>query len=183
MLPPLPEAPAPAPRLAPEPPLPTATHTVRQGDCLWGIAAQYGLSPAELAAANALPNPSIIYAGQQLKVVGVRLYYDGKPVIADTPAIKVKGRTVAPFRAIVEKLGGTVVWDAASSRATAAARGRNIAVTIGSDQATVDTEIVAMDAPAELRRDRTMVPLRLLGDVLGLGLRYAEGAVHIASAR
>ncbi len=43
-------------------------HTVQPGESLWGIAAQYGVSIAAIAQTNALADPSVIYAGQQLVI-------------------------------------------------------------------------------------------------------------------
>ena len=46
------------------------THVVRRGETLSGIAARYGTSVAHLARANRLANPSLIIAGQSLRVPG-----------------------------------------------------------------------------------------------------------------
>lgn len=46
------------------------THIVQYGENLSTIAVQYGTTWQELARINALSNPSIIYAGQSLNVVG-----------------------------------------------------------------------------------------------------------------
>jgi LysM repeat protein len=65
---PAPVAPAPTP--APEPPGAAApgdgTYTVRQGDTLWSITRQLGLSISELIAANRAVSPNRIYPGQVL---------------------------------------------------------------------------------------------------------------------
>jgi len=42
------------------------SHLVRPGESLWEIARRYGKSPAEIAAANKLSNPELIYPGQKL---------------------------------------------------------------------------------------------------------------------
>ena len=79
-----PSAPAPAapstPAVAPAPPTAPApasaaaaprTHTVRSGEHLTGIARHYGVTVAEVVAANAIANASRIYAGQLLTIPGV----------------------------------------------------------------------------------------------------------------
>lgn len=48
----------------------SATHTVKAGESLSQIAAQYGMKSSELANANAITNPDRIYVGQVLKVSG-----------------------------------------------------------------------------------------------------------------
>jgi LysM repeat protein len=61
---PVPAADTPAPPV--ETPAGTATYTVRTGDTLFQIAARHGVNLAELAAANNIYNPALIYVGQTL---------------------------------------------------------------------------------------------------------------------
>jgi LysM repeat protein len=181
MLPPMPQIPAPVAKVAAEPASRPSTYTVLPGDCLWDIAARCGVSAARLAQMNGLTDPRLIHPGQQLRVPGVNIYFDGKLVTGDAPATVVEGRTIAPLRVVVEQLGGAVAWDPNTRSATADARGRKIAVSIGSAEARVDGAAVSMGAPAELTSSRTMVPLRFLGDALKLSLRCEESAVYVAS--
>ena len=58
-----PSTPAPAPAVP-------RTHTVRSGEHLTGIARQYGVTIAEIVAANGIANASRIYAGQRLTIPG-----------------------------------------------------------------------------------------------------------------
>jgi hypothetical protein len=44
----------------------------------------------------------------------VKLVINGAPLQAEVPAINFKGRTLAPVRALVEAVGGTVAWDGSS---------------------------------------------------------------------
>lgn len=48
----------------------SSVYTVKSGDTLSGIAAQYGTSYEYLANLNGLSNPNMIYVGQQLKISG-----------------------------------------------------------------------------------------------------------------
>lgn len=44
-------------------------YTVKRGDTLWGIAAQYGVTLASLIAVNPqIKNPNLIYAGNQVRI-------------------------------------------------------------------------------------------------------------------
>lgn len=58
--PPYPPNPTPAPTQC------VAYYTVRCGDTAWGIANYYGITVNQLAKANHLKNPSVIYVGQKL---------------------------------------------------------------------------------------------------------------------
>jgi len=58
-----PAAPAPAPA-----PVGAGYHVVRFGETLFSIGRLYGVNPYAIAAANHLPNPNRIYAGQRLYI-------------------------------------------------------------------------------------------------------------------
>lgn len=48
----------------------TRTHTVQPGETLFSIARRYGLTVEQVAAANGITNPALIYAGQVLVIPG-----------------------------------------------------------------------------------------------------------------
>ena len=60
--------PTPTPKPTPAPA--AKAHTVKTGETLFGIAAQYGTTYQSLAAINGITNPNLIYAGQVLKLSG-----------------------------------------------------------------------------------------------------------------
>lgn len=66
---PLPEAPLPSPTPSPATP-PPSTYVVQPGDTLMGIAAVFGVYFAEIATANGIANPNLIYPGQTLVIPG-----------------------------------------------------------------------------------------------------------------
>jgi LysM repeat protein len=53
---------------APAPPASGSTYTVRRGDTLSAIALRYGVSAWSIAQLNGIPNPSLIYVGQVLRI-------------------------------------------------------------------------------------------------------------------
>lgn len=46
----------------------SSVYTVRAGDTLWGIAQRYGTSVSALAQANNIPDPALIYPGEQIRI-------------------------------------------------------------------------------------------------------------------
>lgn len=97
------EAAAPALPAPASAPAADRTHTVRSGEHLTGIARTYGTSIAAIVKANALANPSRIYAGQRLTIPG-----------AAAPAAPAKAAPAAPSPV------------AASSSAPSAARSHTV---------------------------------------------------------
>jgi LysM repeat protein len=183
MLPPKPVEATPAPRVAAEPMPTRIAYVVRTNVRLDRLAAGLGLPAAEIARANNIAADSVISAGQRLAIPSTPVAFDGKPLAFDAPAVIADGRAIVPFRKVMEEAGGQVTWDSKQRRASAIARGHEITVAIGSDQAQVDGSAVAMGSAAQIRCDRTVVPLRFLGDALDLALQYQDGVIHIASAR
>ena len=59
-------------------------YTIVSGDTLGGIASRFGVSVSELASANGIANPNLIYAGQQIVI----------PSGSDTPATTSSNITV-----------------------------------------------------------------------------------------
>ncbi len=183
MLPPRPVERTPAPKLTAAPAPAETVYVVQAGDWLWAIASEYGVHPREIARANGLSDVSVIHPGQRLVIPTTPVYFDNRPLRAEVPTTIANGRAIVPFRPVIEEAGGSVVWQPVERRASAVARGHEIAVTAGSDQAQVDGGQVAMGMPAALRSNRMVVPLRFLGDALDLALQYEDGIIHIASGR
>lgn len=185
MLPPKAQEVAPAPKLAAAPTPPAAEETlyvVQPGDCLWTIAAAHHISADRLAQFNGITDPYLIHPGQRLSLPPAPIYYDGRPLPGVPPQIT-QGRALVSFRSVVQEAGGVVAWEAAPRKASALAGGHQIAVTIGSAVAQVDGGVRNMGLAAALHANRTMVPLRFLGETLDLILQYQDGVIHIASAR
>jgi hypothetical protein len=173
----------PAPKLTAAPAPAETVYVVQAGDWLWQIAAEYAVHPREIARANGLTDASVIHPGQRLVIPTTPVYFDNRPLRAQVPTTIANGRAIVPFRPVIEEAGGSVQWEPAERRASAVARGHEIAVTAGSDQAQLDGGQVAMGMPAALRSNRMVVPLRFLGDALDLALQYQDGIIHIASGR
>lgn len=74
-------------QVAPSAP-PQRTHTVQAGDTLFSIARTYGITVDELAAANALVDPNLLFAGQVLTIPGqvVETVVGETAVPANTPS-------------------------------------------------------------------------------------------------
>lgn len=96
------------------------------------------------------------------------------------PYIK-NNRTYVPIRFIAEELGYDVKWDGANRKVTMTNDGTTVELTIGSNKMKVNGKTVLLDAPAEIRDDRTFVPLRAIAEAFGEKVDYSKDykAVYI----
>lgn len=96
------------------------------------------------------------------------------------PYIK-NNRTYVPIRFIAEELGYDVKWDGANRKVTMTNDGTTVELTIGSNKIKVNGKTVLLDAPAEIRDDRTFVPLRAIAEAFGEKVDYSSDykAVYI----
>lgn len=96
------------------------------------------------------------------------------------PYIK-NNRTYVPIRFIAEELGYDVKWDGPNKKVTMTSDGTTVELTIGSNKMMVNGKAVLLDAPAEIRDDRTFVPLRAIAEAFGEKVDYSQDykAVYI----
>ena len=100
------------------------------------------------------PKLAVLVDGRKVKFQG------GDPVSEN-------GRIQVPLRGIGEALGATVEYDGASKKVTYIKENKSIVLTMGSKQAVVDNQAVAMDIAAKAVKGRTYVPLRFVSENLG----------------
>ncbi|MDD3290329.1 MAG: copper amine oxidase N-terminal domain-containing protein [Eubacteriales bacterium] len=113
-----------------------------------------------------------IYAEPEISV-----YVDGTKIVSDTPAIIVDGRTMLPFRSILNALGvdnESITWDAGSRSIEIHHNNKYIFLMIG------NTDFLILDLKNELpvknpdpmdvapfiRDGRTLVPVRFISKAL-----------------
>ncbi|QGU00481.1 N-acetylmuramoyl-L-alanine amidase [Candidatus Syntrophocurvum alkaliphilum] len=77
------------------------------------------------------------------------------------------GRTLVPLRAIFEAMGAVVEWDNDTRTVTAVKNNTVVVLPIGSTEPTVNDEKWELDVPAKIVQDRTLAPLRFVGEAFG----------------
>ncbi len=97
--------PAEPPVALPPEPADVVLHTVLDGDTLFKIATQYGLTVADLVQANAIEDPTLIYVGQQLLIPGVQ----PPRIAAELPAPATR-LTVNPLVLVEGQTGHFKLW-------------------------------------------------------------------------
>ena len=92
------------------------------------------------------------------------IFLDKQQLTFDVPPIIENDRTLVPLRAIFEAMGATVDWDDGSRTVTAQKGGTTVVLTIGSTSPTINGVVNKLDVPAKIRGDRTLAPLRFVGE-------------------
>lgn len=109
--------------------------------------------------------------------VGVTI--DGTPVrfAGDygVPFLDSAGRTQVPFRRTLEVFGCTVSWDNPSRTAWAEKNGVQVAVPIGQPWMTVNGHRVDLDTAAQIRDNRTYLPIRPVVEAFGAAVTWDGG--------
>ncbi len=92
---------------------------------------------------------------------------------ADKPLIDDAGRTQVPIRYVAEALNCKVDWNDAEQTAIITTEdGRQINITIGSNVLISGGNPMEMDTKAIIVNDRTYIPIRFLGDAMGISVGY-----------
>ena len=98
---------------------------------------------------------------------GLKVVFNGEPMKFDTAPYIEDGTTRVPMRAIFEALGAQVEWNSEDKTVTAEKDGTKIRLTIGGNTAYINGSECALNAPAQVKNGRTMVPLRFVSEALG----------------
>lgn len=92
------------------------------------------------------------------------------------------GRVMVPYRAIFEKLGAEVGFDN-SNPAKPVISGvlgdRKIILTPGHNKALLGSKEILLDAAPEVIDGRTLVPLRFVGESLGLSVTWDAKTANV----
>jgi len=124
------------------------------------------------------PNSSQVFAiSTQAKTPIVML--DGQQMQFEVPPIIENGRTLVPLRAIFEAMGAQVDWNNATQTVTATRGSTTVVLTIGSTSPTVNGQAWPLDVPAKIVSDRTLAPLRFIGEAFGGTVTWDEAAYTV----
>ncbi|GAB1476817.1 hypothetical protein MASR2M70_16530 [Bacillota bacterium] len=118
----------------------------------------------------------------------LRLVVDGKDVTAGAVPVIQNSRTLVPLRVVAEELGSEVSWNG---------NDRTVLIVKGNDKIKlkIDSRLVQSDKGGKqyflsdvspvIIGDRTYVPLRLIGNMLGIGVEWsgAKRLVSVDSAK
>jgi len=88
------------------------------------------------------------------------------------PYIDENDRLMVPLRAIVEALGAVVEWNPRDQSITITKQEATLFFKINSPLAVVNGQTKRMDTSPVIRNDRTMIPVRYVGEYLGATVHW-----------
>jgi len=98
----------------------------------------------------------------------INVYINNQWIKVSQKPIIENDRVIVPLRSIVENLGLGIEYDDPTKTVTIADKTHTVTLVIGSSSALVDGQEVRLDAPARIVDGSTLVPLRFVGEALGL---------------
>ena len=114
----------------------------------------------------------------------IKLYYEGREVMYDTPPVIKNDRVLVPLRAIAESMGALVTYDPKEKDIYISYGTKNIKMTVGSDVYAVDHILLGMDTAPEIINGRTMVPVRYMASSFDTDIKWdADNSVVYVSRR
>lgn len=90
------------------------------------------------------------------------------------PFINAESRTMVPIRAIADAFDAEIGWNGETRTVTVEKGDVKIELVIDKDEATVNGEVRKLDTCPVIVADRTMVPLRFIGEALSCNVQYAS---------
>ena len=92
---------------------------------------------------------------------------DGHELTFEVPPIIENDRTLVPLRAIFEAMGASVSWDNNTRTATSIKGNTTVVLPVGSIRPTVNGQVWPLEVPAIIKNNRTLAPLRFVGEAFG----------------
>ena len=97
----------------------------------------------------------------------ISVYLDGVQLTFDVPPQLMNDRTMVPLRAVFEAMGAHVDWDGDTETVTGTKGDTVVVLTIGDTSPTINGQVVTIDQPGVIVNDRTLAPLRFVGEAFG----------------
>ncbi|ALS27829.1 cell wall hydrolase/autolysin [Paenibacillus sp. 32O-W] len=118
---------------------------------------------------------SVLFIGVgQAAADAPKLYLNGKPLESDVEPAVVNQTTLVPIRVIAEGLGFDVIWQKESKKVIVHNGETRIEFTLDDRTALVNGEAKTLLAPATAIKNRTMIPLRFVGENMGLDVYWDQ---------
>lgn len=107
----------------------------------------------------------------------IKILINGKPSTYKSVPVTLNGRTLLPFREVLNNLGVAnddehIIWNASQKSVTIIKDSTRIFLKIGSTTAYVNSNPVSIDVPPIIYKDRTYIPARFIAQTLGMKVSW-----------
>jgi N-acetylmuramoyl-L-alanine amidase len=104
----------------------------------------------------------------------IQLVVNDSPLKSDVSPQLMNGRTLVPLRVISEAMGMDVQWNSDSQKIDITKNQTQLELTINNQNAVENGTSVKVDQPPILYQDRTLVPLRFIGEAMGATVNWDQ---------
>lgn len=108
------------------------------------------------------------------KQIPVQVVLNNKVIEFDQDALLISGRVYVPVKKIFEVLGGSVEYNHGTQTITGIIGDTNISFKLGENNAVVNSQTVALDAPAQIINDKTLVPAKFIAECIGKEITWDQ---------
>ena len=105
----------------------------------------------------------------------VGIYCNEAFLAFDVAPQKENDRVLVPLRTIFEALGAEVSWNDERQQVTARRGEITVELTIGEEKMLKNDEVIQLDVPVKLVKDRTLIPIRAVAEAFGAKVEWNEG--------
>ncbi|KQY87819.1 N-acetylmuramoyl-L-alanine amidase [Paenibacillus sp. Root52] len=112
----------------------------------------------------------LVFPGYSHAATDTKIILDGKEIVqpSDAKAENINSSVMVPIRVISESLGYGVDWQQKTSTVTISKDNTAMQMIVGQKTATVNGSNVNLDVPPLVKNGTTLVPLRFVGEQMGL---------------
>lgn len=105
---------------------------------------------------------------------------NGSRLDTEAPPVITAERTLVPVRSVAEAFNFDVRWDERTKTVLLLKPGKTIEIKISSSIAKINNIETKLDVPAAILSERTYVPLRFIGEALGMEVGWNEPAQTVS---
>lgn len=102
----------------------------------------------------------------------IKIWIDDFYIMSDVHPFVENSRTFVPIRFIAEELGYKVDWNLDRREVSIESNESEAILKIGAKEVLINGETIYLDLPAQLKKERTFVPFRLVAELFGEEVEY-----------
>ncbi len=102
----------------------------------------------------------------------IKVTLNGGEIEFDQPPVSVDERTLVPIRAVMEEMGGTVIWLPETNTTEIRFDGNRMQLVLDSKTAFFNGEAHKLDVPPQAINNRTLMPLRFVAEKFGFNVGW-----------